>query len=126
VSWWDPGGNGLSTTVEFGCWGQIELGSISTVMEFPHLGMPGGKAEHGWFIVNCRIDRDDDGSFDTNGGVHGALWQLAPAGTVLRRNDSGPAQATDASWGRLLVQSITTGDTCKLELENPPFPDGAE
>ena len=68
------------------------------------------------------MDRDSDGTFDTLGGVHGELWELAPAQTVLRRNDAGPALATDASWGRLFVQAVVDGDPATMQLQDGPGP----
>lgn len=118
----DRSGNQFFTTFEFGCWTQVELGSLSPEFNHPNLGQLPTHDEHGWLQLNCRVDRENDGTFEALGGVHGALYEHAPAGTTLRRNGGGPALENPAAWGQSLVQSVTAGAPTTLELAAPAVP----
>jgi hypothetical protein len=52
--------------------------------------------------------------------VHGAIVQVAYDGAVIRRNDSYAPVFNEASWARLLYQSVTGGDPVTLRLEGAP------
>ena len=56
--------------------------------------------------------------FDANGGVHGAIIQMQSIGTTMPAG-SGATFESSAAWGRLLYQSVTTGDAVTLTLESP-------
>jgi hypothetical protein len=115
VTAYDAAAFPMSRSFLFGCWTLIDLEDIGPELTYPFLGVsPGQTHEHGWLGLDCRVDDDDDGDFDASGGVQGAIVQLAPAGTVLRRNDQGPVLPNAASWSRLLQQSVTTGDAVTL------------
>ena len=54
--------------------------------------------------------------FEIDGGVHGAIIQGQAEGTELAAG-SGAEFGSSAAWGRLLYQSVTTGDELTLDLE---------
>ncbi len=107
----------FSNSFQFGCWTMASLEDIDPEFAYPFLGDVFDQQEHGWLQLSCTVfGTGTNGVIE--GGVHGALTQYAPAGTVLRRNDGGPALATAAGWARLLYQSGTVGDAMTLHLEN--------
>ena len=118
----------FSASFQFGCWAFIDLCDISPEFCFPNLGLYSadweGSDSHGWLQLNCRVDSDDDGEWEANGGVHGAIVQYQEGGSVLPAATRGGHHSTrfdnDAAWGRLLYQSVTTGDAVTLVLEGPP------
>ena len=114
---YDAGENAFSSSFQFGCWSMLDLCEISPEFCYPNLGLYGTLDTHGWLMLDCRVDRDDDGAFDASGGVHGAIIQSADPGAALRRNDpQAPQFTTRANWARLLSQSVTTGDAVTLQL----------
>lgn len=113
----DADENPFSASVQFGCWSMLDLCDVSPEFCYPNLGLYGNQHTHGWLLLNCRVDADADGEYETDGGVHGAIVQHAATGAVLRRNTPGAeALTTHASWARLLHQSVTTGDSVTLLL----------
>lgn len=68
---------------------------------------------------DCQVD----GTTVADGGVHGAIVQVAQTGTVLRPNGPGPGLLEWVAWGRLLYQSGTAGDPTTL-IGNPAPPGG--
>lgn len=121
VTGFDAAENPFSRSFQFGCWTLQDLCDIHPEFCYPNLGqLPGQLDTHGWFQFNCRVDSENNGSYEARGGVHGALLQLADAGAVIRRNDpAAPALAGAAAWARLLYQSVTTGDSVTLHIEEP-------
>ena len=122
VTGYDAFENPFSASFQFGCWTAPSLCAISPEFCWPNLGLFSTADSHGWLQLNCRVDSDRDGSFDANGGVHGALIQFRPAGSFIAASDadgSPDAFASAAAWARLLHQSVTTGDAVTLTLENP-------
>ncbi len=107
----------FSNSFQFGCWTMASLEEIDPEFAYPFLGDVFDQQEHGWLQLSCTVFGTGTNGV-VEGGVHGALTQYAPAGTVLRRNDGGPALATAAGWARLLYQSGTVGDAMTLHLEN--------
>ncbi len=120
VTGFDADENPFSRSFQFGCWTMIDLCDISPEFCHPNLGLFAQGDTHGWLQLNCRVDQDDDGVYEANGGVHGAILQVGGTGAVIRRNDAGPALPAQAAWARLLYQSITTGDAVSLTLSEPP------
>jgi hypothetical protein len=117
VTGYDADENPFSSSFQFGCWTAVDLCAISPEFCYPNLGLFGNFDNHGWLLLNCRVDQDRNGTFDAAGGVHGAILQTAAGESVLRRNDAGaPALTSAASWARLLHQSVTTGDPLTLIL----------
>jgi hypothetical protein len=54
--------------------------------------------------------------------VHGAIVQWQPQGSSIAASDTDGVTEqffSAAAWGRLLYQSVTTGDSVTLTLENP-------
>lgn len=121
VTGYDAHENPFSRSFQFGCWTYEDLcEDVDPEFCYPHLGIYGNYDTHGWLQLNCRVDQDYDGHFDANGGVHGAIIQHAEYDTKIRRGDeSAPYLHGNASWGRLMYQSVTTGDAVSLELEGP-------
>ena len=79
--------------------------------------------EHGWLSLNCRVDDDADGTFDADGGVHGAIIQTATQELLDRAGMPEGQVGTnpiDGAWSRLLYQSVTTGSSVTLHLEGIP------
>ncbi len=109
----------FSNSFQFGCWTTARLEDIDPEFTYPFLGDVFDQQEHGWVQLTCTIFGTGPNGV-VEGGVHGAIVQSAAAGTILRRNDGGPALATAAGWARLLYQSGTVGDALTLHLENPP------
>jgi hypothetical protein len=116
----------FSGSFQFGCWSVWDLCSISPEFCYPNLGLFNNDPHHpisdthGWLQLNCRVDTNPaaaDG-FEADGGVHGAIFQAQQSGSVLAAGSGAPF-ANDAMWGRLLYQSVTTGDAVELILENP-------
>ncbi len=107
----------FSNSFQFGCWTSARLEDIDPEFTYPFLGDVFDQQEHGWVQLTCTVFGTGPNGV-VEGGVHGAITQYAPAGTVLRRNDGGPALATAAGWARLLYQSGTVGDAMALHLEN--------
>jgi len=122
VTGYDAFENPFSASFQFGCWTAPSLCAISPEFCWPNLGLFSTVDTHGWLQLNCRVDSDADGTFDANGGVHGALIQFRPAGSTIEAtltDGSNELFVTGASWARLLHQSVTTGDAVTLTLENP-------
>jgi hypothetical protein len=123
--------NPFSASFQFGCWTFVSLCEISPEFCYPNLGLYsngyGSNDTHGWLQLNCRVDSDDDGDFDANGGVHGAIVQYQADDSKLAASTASGYHSTRfdgaAAWGRLLYQSVTTGDAVTLVLE-APHPDG--
>jgi hypothetical protein len=114
---YDADEHAFSSSFGFGCWTVADLCDVSPEFCYPNLGLYGNYDTHGWLLLNCRVDREADGAFDANGGVHGAMVHRAAAGAVARRGDpAAPALSAPAAWARLLHQSVTTGDRLSLEL----------
>ena len=116
----------FSASFQFGCWGIWDLYDISPEFYHPNLGLfnndPHGPANdtHGWLQLNCRVDSNPaaaDG-FEANGGVHGAIIQTQYSGSRLPAGSDVPFGSA-AMWGRVLYQSVTTGDEVELILEGP-------
>jgi hypothetical protein len=131
ITGYDADENPFSRSVQFGCWTFEDLCELDPEFCYPNLSAGPCDAygsdddnpcdTHGWLQLNCRVDQNRDGTFDANGGVHGAIIQIATPGAVIRRNDSNaPYFYGFASWGRLLYQSVTPGDAVTLTLEGPP------
>ncbi|MCP3981620.1 MAG: hypothetical protein GY716_20160 [bacterium] len=119
VTGYDEEENPFSSSVQFGCWTQVDVGAIDTEFYYPNLGaMPPGD-DYGWLQLNCRVDADADPDFEIDGGVHGAIQQYAPTGTVLFERAQGSTLDVGApiSWGNAAQQSVTTGDALTLDLE---------
>jgi len=131
ITGYDADEHAFSRSVQFGCWTFEDLCELDPEFCYPNLSAGPCDAfgedddnpcdTHGWLQLNCRVDQDWNGSFDANGGVHGAIIQVATPGAVIRRNDHyAPYLYGFASWGRLLYQSVTSGDPVTLTLEGPP------
>ncbi len=131
VTGYDADENAFSRSLQFGCWTFEDLCDIDPEFCYPNLSAGPCDAygedddnpcdTHGWLKLNCRVDSEDNGSFETTGGVHGAILQFATPGAVIRRNDQyAPYVDGYASWGRLLYQSVTVGDPVTLTLEGVP------
>ena len=114
----------FSSSFQFGCWTLFDLYDISPEFYYPNLGLfnndphhPIGDT-HGWLQLNCSVDDNPaaaDG-FEVDGGVHGAIIQMQAQNSTLPAG-SGSAFGSAAMWGRLLYQSVTTGDDVTLILE---------
>jgi len=118
----------FSGSFQFGCWSVWNLCEISPEFCYPNLGLFNNDPHHplsdthGWLQLNCRVDTNPaaaDG-FEYDGGVHGAIFQAQRGGSQLAAG-SGATFGSNAQWGRLLYQSVTTGDPLNLILESPPF-----
>jgi hypothetical protein len=118
----------FSASFQFGCWTLIDLYEISPEFYYPNLGLfdqdPDGIGPntHGWLQLNCRVDKNPaaaDG-FEADGGVHGAIVQTQWTSSWLPAGSQEPFVST-AFWGRLLYQSVTTGDDVTLILEAAPL-----
>ncbi len=110
--------NQFSNSFQFGCWTTVALDDIDPEFAYPFLGSVEAD-QHGWVQLSCTVYGTGNNGV-VEGGVHGAISQYAPSGTVLRRGVSGaPSLATAAGWGRLLYQSGTVGDSLTLQLEAP-------
>jgi hypothetical protein len=127
VTGWDAHENSVSASFQFGCWALYDVCQISPEYCYPNLGlfnnpqMPDPDT-HGWLQLNCRVDSNPaaaDG-FEADGGVHGAIVQFQGAGSRLPAGSNTVFQSS-AMWGRLLYQSVTTGDAVTLILEGPPL-----
>ncbi|MCP3981617.1 MAG: hypothetical protein GY716_20145 [bacterium] len=118
ITAFDDESNSFSDSVMFGCWTQVELGSLTPEFNYPDLGVP-TEAESGWIQLDCQVDTDANLTPDANGAVHGVISQWAPLGTVLFGRPGGATLSltSPAAWGRLGKQSVTTGDAVTLELE---------
>lgn len=118
VTGYDAAENPFSRSVRFGCWSLRSLCDIHPEFCYPNLGLlPGQRDTHGWFKFSCRVDSDRNGSYETNGGVHGVLIQTAPTGAILRRGTAGANAVQGAlAWSNLLFQSVTSGGALTLEL----------
>jgi hypothetical protein len=124
---YDAAENQFSRSFEFGCWTFESLCDLDPEFCYPNLSA--GPCEpyedcdtHGWLQLNCSVDQNDDGEYEVDGGVHGAIVQAASYDAVIRKNNE-YAQEFDgnAAWGRLLYQSVTGGDAVTLTLEGPPL-----
>jgi hypothetical protein len=118
VTGYDAHENPFSASFQFGCWASVDLCDISPEFCYPNLGLFSSFDTHGWLQLNCRVDTDPmlSNGFDVNGGVHGAIIQVQGGLTTL---PAGGTFTTAAAWGRLLYQSVTTGDAVTLTLEAP-------
>lgn len=111
----------FSSSFHFGCWTMLDLCAISPEFCYPNLGLLGNGDTHGWFLLDCRVDQDHNGSFEVHGGVHGAIIQTATSGATIRRGTPGAASMSSRiAWARLLSQSVTTGDGVTLKLGGQP------
>jgi hypothetical protein len=100
-----------------------DLCEISPEFCHPNLGLYSGVLAdtHGWLQLNCRVDSNPaaaDG-FEAKGGVHGAIVQKQAIGSTMPAGSQSPFLLGSAAWGRLLYQSVTTGDATTLLLETP-------
>ena len=118
----------FSGSFQFGCWSTWDLCEISPEFCYPNLGLFNNDPHHpisdthGWLQLNCRVDVNPaaaDG-FEADGGVHGALFQVQQGGFRMAPG-SGAQFGSQAMWGRLLYQSVTTGDVVELTLEGNPL-----
>jgi hypothetical protein len=118
----------FSSSFQFGCWKVTDLCSISPEFCYPNLGLFDENPEgigpntHGWMQMSCRVDSNPaagDG-FEADGGVHGAIIQYQTAGSTMPAGSGDPV-GTPAAWGRLLYQSVTTGDAVTLHIQAHPF-----
>ncbi len=121
VTGYDADENPFSRSIQFGCWDWFDLYDISTEFAYPNLGLSAlANDTHGWLQLNCTSQPDariPTGPVSA-GTVHGAIIQRAMDGSIVRRNDpAAPALTNAAAWGRLLYQSVTTGDAVTLTLE---------
>ncbi len=140
VTGYDAAEHPFSRSFEFGCWTVADLCDVSPEFCYPNLSAtpcnpyvadPDFEADdecdtHGWLKLDCRVRQDPNeppSIGDARGAVHGAIVQIAPAGTRIRRNDpTAPTTGGAVAWGRLLYQSVTTGDSVTLYLESTaPF-----
>jgi hypothetical protein len=131
VTGYDADENPFSRSFQFGCWTFQDLCDLDPEFCYPNLSHGPCNAygegnpnlpncdTHGWLQLNCRVDQDNNGTYDGNGGVHGAILQAAYDYSVIRRNDWGAPSFDEAAWGRLLYQSVTGGDPVTLHLEGP-------
>jgi hypothetical protein len=128
VTGFDAGENPFSASFQFGCWAITDLCAVSPEFCHPDLGLFNNDPHHpvsdthGWLQLNCRVDSNPaaaDG-FEANGGVHGAIIQYQSAASTMPAG-SGATIVTPASWGRLLYQSVTTGDPVMLKIQQHPF-----
>lgn len=119
VNGFDAHENNFSNSVQFGCWEYLELcRDVDPEFCYPSLGNPGNDS-HGWVAFDCQVV----GTTVADGGVHGAIVQVAQTGTVLRPNAPGPVLLEWVAWGRLLYQSGTAGDpTTLIANAAPPGP----
>ena len=107
----DAAENEFSSSIQFGCWGLFDLCYVDPEFCWPNLGATYGDM-NGWLQAHCDVDGAD-------GGVHGAIFQIGATNFRVDRADS-IQSANWAAWGRLLYQSVTTGDAVTLHLEDPP------
>ncbi len=124
VTGFDADENSFSRSIQFGCWEFFHLEEISPEFNQPNLGLFAQGDTHGWLQLVCEVDGTDDGVLNAvDGGVHGAIVQRMEGGAVVRRNDPNapdtPANEA-AAFGRLLYQSVTTGDPTTLTLVAAP------
>ena len=102
-----------------------DIGQISPEFYHPNLGLFNNDPHypmndtHGWLQLNCRVDTNPDAAdgFEIDGGVHGAIIQGQAGGTSLAAGN-GADFGSSAAWGRLLYQSVTTGDALTLIIED--------
>ena len=128
VTGFDANENPISASFQFGCWTVEDLCSISPELCYPNLGLFNNDPHHpisdthGWVQLNCRVDSNPNAAdgFEADGGVHGAIIQYQSMGSVLPAG-SGQPFANPAVWGRLLYQSVTTGDSVTLHIQAHPF-----
>jgi len=122
VTGFDADENPFSTSFQFGCWAITELCDVSPEFCHPNLGLGEARDGHGWVQLNCRVDQDpsQENGFDIQGGVHGAIIQYQRKDSTLPLG-SGSGFASEAVWGRLLYQSVTTGDAVTLHIQAHPF-----
>ncbi len=119
VTGFDADENPFSRSIQFGCWELFDLEDISPEFLHPNLGLFAQADTHGWMQLNCETINGYSLA-RANGGVHGAIMQRLFGDSTVRRND--PAAplidaGEQAAWGRLLYQSVTTGDALTLDLE---------
>ena len=115
----------FSSSFQFGCWTFFDLCDISPEFCWPNLGLFNNDPHHpisdthGWLQLNCRVDTNPGAAdgFEADGGVHGAIIQGQASGTQLAAG-SGIQFGSSAAWGRLLYQSVTTGDAVTLVIED--------
>jgi hypothetical protein len=114
----------FSSSFQFGCWTYFNLCDVSPEFCHPNLGLFNNDPHHpisdthGWLQLNCRVDTNPGAAdgFEIDGGVHGAIIQGQAGGTMLAAGSGAPFNSS-AAWGRLLYQSVTTGDELTLVLE---------
>jgi hypothetical protein len=136
VTGYDAAEHKFSRSLQFGCWTFKDLCDIDSEFCWPNLSAPPCDPyetdlddpfchTHGWLQLNCKVRRNGEDPAGTwvDGGVHGALVQVAGPGAVIRRNDEyAPELYGWAAWARLLYQSISNGGGTTLELEGvPPY-----
>jgi hypothetical protein len=121
VTGYDANEHPFSASFQFGCWAATDLCEISPEFCYPNLGLYSGilADTHGWLQLNCKVDRDPwlANGFDAKGGVHGAIIQKQPIGSSMAAGSGSIFVTGSAAWGRLLYQSVTTGDAVTLHLE---------
>ena len=118
----------FSGSFQFGCWSVWDLCEISPEFCYPNLGLFNNDPHHplsdthGWLQLNCRVDTNPGAAdgFEADGGVHGAIFQGQQAGSMMAAGSGAPFGSA-ATWGRLLYQSVTTGDEVQLILEGAPL-----
>lgn len=124
VTGFDAHENPFSASFQFGCWSLTDICDISPEFCYPNLGLftnPLIDNTHGWLQLNCRVDVDGTANgidWDADGAVHGAIIQTQASGSAMAAG-SGATFSSAAAWGRLLYQSVTTGDAVTLLLETP-------
>ncbi len=119
VTGFDADENPFSRSIQFGCWETFALEDISPEFAYPNLGLFAQADTHGWLQLNCETINGYTLA-RANGGVHGVITQTMRNETTVRRNDpNAPALPAGevAAFGRLLYQSVTTGDAVTLDLE---------
>jgi hypothetical protein len=133
VTGYDAAEHKFSRSLQFGCWTFADLCDIDPEFCYPNLSAaPCDPYEtdlddpfchtHGWLQLNCKVRRNgaDPASPFVNGGVHGALVQVAENATIRRNDPYAPQLYGWAAWARLLYQSRSNGDPISLELEGTP------
>jgi hypothetical protein len=119
----DTDGNQISTSFSFGCWTEVELGSLTPQLEYSQFGECCPPDEQGWLQLDCSVERTPGGP-SANGAVQGIIYEEAPSATVLRRNGGGPEFGAEVAWGDGVFQSITSGDAVTFTLP-PVIPNAA-
>jgi hypothetical protein len=124
IEGFDAAENPFSRSFNFGCWTLRSLESLHPEFVYGNLGQQACEFgedcdTHGWLKLDCDVTSEEWG--DTiQGGVHGAIIQVAGQGAKVRRNDpNAPALSNAAAWARLLYQSVTTGGPVTYHVAGP-------